>query len=230
MLFHPYLSFSESYEYEGLTVGTSNSVTQGNGLRDKRVTDVVIPNNFQGKKVVEVGLQAFDSTDITSVFIPKSILYLNWGAFGNCQRLKEVIFEEGSNLQRCNNVVFWGCSSLEKLDFPETLNKIETTMSWYLFNYVHKLKCISYHGKTDFSDHYMFENTPSIHVAKDYPGEYFGLREVIKDGRTCDYIFRNPPPKDPSLTNTLISVLPYIFITSSSVVTDIGNGDRKFMR
>ena len=149
---HPYLLLSNSKKYTGkLLVGESATTgTDGCGLTDKSITVVEIPSTFNGKEVVELGVVSFATTGITSVFIPKTILHIYQSTFEFCTSLTDVRFEEGSSVQSFGKWVFWGSTSLKKIDFPASVTSIETTSNWKFFGIV-SLECFSYAGTTDFS-------------------------------------------------------------------------------
>ena len=109
---HPYLSFSDSSSYPGkLCVGTSKYISQGNGLSDKSVTKVEIPSFVGDKEVVELGFRSFHGTRIQSIFISKTILYINYCAFESCVSLVDVRFEEGSKLTKLDYFLFYNCQA-----------------------------------------------------------------------------------------------------------------------
>ena len=97
---HPYLLLTSSENYPGkLLVGESATFGEaGYGLTDENIKNVEIPRKFDRKEIAEIGWYSFAETDITSIFIPKTILRICRGAFENCASLSEVKFEEGSKM------------------------------------------------------------------------------------------------------------------------------------
>ncbi|MBQ7652917.1 MAG: leucine-rich repeat protein [Clostridia bacterium] len=71
------------------------------GLGSCEDTDVVIPSEHDCKKVVAIADNAFRFAEITSVYIPKSIVRIGYCAFEGCHELKKIIYE-GSKAS-------WGC-------------------------------------------------------------------------------------------------------------------------
>ena len=59
------------------------------------------------------------------VVIPKSVETIWAYAFKGCRSLKEVVFEEGSRLTTIEENAFNDCSRLEKINFPEKLERID---------------------------------------------------------------------------------------------------------
>ena len=183
---HPYLSFSRSTNYDGYVVGTSSSGTLGNGLLNKSVKIVQIPSSFNSIQVVEVGYRAFRGTGITSVFIPKTVKYLGYACFCNCESLSDVRFEPNSQLEKAGMDVFGVCYSLINIDLPASLKTLEYNKYFYLFDGMNSLEFCSYLGTTDFASAYIFKNSPTIRVSSSYPSDQFGRKTVTyKDGSTC---------------------------------------------
>ena len=107
-----YLYFSDSTYAEGKVVGTSADITHGNGLTNSNVKEVQIPSSIDNKNIIEIGYNAFCKTKIISVFIPKTVLYLNRGALQTCSELQEIRFEEGSKLEKIGYECFYACSTI----------------------------------------------------------------------------------------------------------------------
>ena len=193
MVKHPYLSFSESTYKYGKTVGTQNGDVTGNGLTNKAIKIVQIPPIFDDDCVVEIEPRAFANTSITSVFIPKTVLRILWGAFENCYSLSEVRFEAGSRLEKVSAAAFNDCKQLKKIDFPSSLKEIQSNF-WKVFLKVN-LECFSYQGSYNFSDVQMFTSVSKVHVSSSYPSDKLGKIEVTKDDSTCDVSHERFYPK-----------------------------------
>lgn len=175
---HPYLNFADT---------TYSSITgkKCTGRSDSSVNIISIPSKFDEVNVIELGPSSFSRTNIISVFIPKTVLYINKEAFRYCNNLKEVRFEKGSCLERINIVAFAQSPLIEKLDLPPSTKTIDASSSYTQF-YEVKSKCISYLGSSNFESGYFFNKQPEIiHVSKSYPGTKFGDKEVTRDGKTC---------------------------------------------
>ena len=185
---HPYLLLSGSENYAGkLLVGTSATSykSNGEGLTNKSIKIVEIPSKFNSKEVAEIGYRSFDCTKITSIFIPKTIVSICRSAFEECYSLSEVRFEEGSRLQSLDRYVFWGCTSLKKIDFPGSVSSI-TTDSDYTFFQLVSLDCFSYEGTNDFSSlSYFFDSVTNVYVPSGYKGSLFAKKSVTGRDKTC---------------------------------------------
>ena len=188
---HAYLNFSDSTNYPGfLVVGTSSNIGSGNfgnGLTNKNVKIVEIPSTFEEKTIAEVGEHAFRGTNIESIFIPKTIKMLG-NSFFDLKSLKEVRFEEGSELEKMGRNTFYGCSALTKIDIPSTLKTVVSDENNIIFGRNTALECFSYLGSSSFTSSYFFTDDMDkviVHVSKSYPYNTLGQKSVTKDSKTC---------------------------------------------
>ena len=193
MVKHRYLNFTESTYSYGKVVGTSKDDVSSNGLTNKAITVVQIPPTFDDDCVVEIGWYSFRWTSITSIFIPKTVLRISWGAFEGCSSLTEVRFEAGSRLERISGAAFNGCKQLKKIDFPSSVKEIGYG-GWKVFNGI-DLECFSYQGASNFSSVDMFKSVSVIHVLSDYQFEQLGNFCVNQDNATCNVSHERFYPK-----------------------------------
>ena len=184
---HPYLklTFSDTYSGRYVVGKTAQAQPWGDGLTNESVKVVEIPSSFSGIEIAEIGNLAFYLSEITSVFIPKTILNICRGAFNGCRKLTEVRFEKGSMLQRLNYNVFYYCTSLKKIDFPASVSSILSD-SWNIFFANVNLECFSYEGITDFSSlSHFFYSVTNVYVSNEYPASTFAGKEITEKGKTC---------------------------------------------
>lgn len=80
--------------------------------------DVVIPENFNGYSVVEIGSNAFYNTDITSVTLPSTVKRISTYAFGWCTSLKKINLNDG--LEKINDYAFYKCYTLSSVKIPDS--------------------------------------------------------------------------------------------------------------
>ena len=184
MVKHPYLYFSDSSNAYGKVVGTSKNTGNGNGLKNKNIRIVQIPPVFDDDIVVEIGYYAFRWTKITSIFIPKTVLIISWGAFESTP-LSEVRFEKGSRLEKISWAVFFQCHSLKRIDFPSSVKEIASHYEYKVFADC-SLDCFSYQGTSSFSSVSMFNNVSLIYVSFSYQSNKFGGIVVTRDNETCN--------------------------------------------
>ncbi|MBQ5883191.1 MAG: leucine-rich repeat domain-containing protein [Clostridia bacterium] len=70
-----------------------------------------IPETVNGMNVTTIGNSCFKSSDITGVYIAKTVTTISTAAFNNCQNLKNVYFL-GTNYVEIGESVFENCISL----------------------------------------------------------------------------------------------------------------------
>lgn len=72
--------------------------------------------------VVSIGEVAFkECKDLLSVKIPATFVKIKDDAFFDWVRLKEVVFEEGSQLATIGEDAFYGCACSNSIEFPNGL-------------------------------------------------------------------------------------------------------------
>lgn len=82
--------------------------------------NIVIP-----KSVEEIDEFAFyNCNNLISITIPNSVITIGNSAFYECYRLKNVNFDEDSNLININDYAFYHCSNLNNIILPNTINSI----------------------------------------------------------------------------------------------------------
>ena len=184
---HPYLKLTNSDTYQGkYVVGkTARATPHGDGLTNTSVKVVEIPSIFNGIEIAEIGHLSFYRLEITSIFIPKTVLRICQEAFNWCKKLTDVRFEEGSKLEILEYMVFYCCTSLKKIDFPASITSIIVYSGNKLFGCV-SLDCFSYSGTHDFSSlSYFFDSVTNIYVSNSYQGSEFAGLQITEKGKTC---------------------------------------------
>ena len=109
-----------------VTVNWSYTLNDSNQITDLTCTNpsdltgsITIPSSLDGKTVVTIGHDAFESaTGITEVIIPDSVTEIGYKAFENCTNLNKV---DLGNITSLSFQVFTGCSSLTEITIPKTL-------------------------------------------------------------------------------------------------------------
>lgn len=78
---------------------------------------IVIPSSVNGKPVTKIADSAFNKAkNITSVFIPDSVLEIDSSAFRLCRALQRIRMPE--NIKKLRLQTFAGCSSLQEVKIP----------------------------------------------------------------------------------------------------------------
>ena len=75
--------------------------------------------------ILTFGYRAFfGAENITTITIPKSVVSIDYYAFGYCENLQEVIFAEGNQLKGIYEGAFIGCIRLENIVIPDSIVEI----------------------------------------------------------------------------------------------------------
>ena len=82
---------------------------------------VVIPNEIDGKKVVDFGKIFTNNKDIVAVRVGDNVENIKEGAFGNCDNLKYIVF--GKNVKAINNGLLGG-QKIEQVELNDGLEKL----------------------------------------------------------------------------------------------------------
>ena len=89
-------------------------------------TDVIIPEQIDGKTVTVIGQLAFASNDIiTSVIMPDSVIIIDTAAFCGCDNLSTVVLSK--NLERIQDEAFNNSQNLSNITLPDSLIYIGST-------------------------------------------------------------------------------------------------------
>ncbi len=131
---------------------------------DTEVTDIIIPDEIEGAKVVSIGTYAFlNCKDIVKVTMPDSITSIGQYVFSGCENLKEIVFSAG--LKKIGSYVILN-SGVENVDIPSGVEYITDSAFWG----AHNLKSVTI-PDTVVSIHedsfVLCENLESIVVSED---------------------------------------------------------------
>ena len=78
-------------------------------------------------EVTAIAAKSFkNAKDLTQVTVSKNVNTIGKEAFGNCTKLKTLIFAAGSKINTISDNAFSGCSSLKKITIPATVTSIGT--------------------------------------------------------------------------------------------------------
>nr|WP_279546044.1 leucine-rich repeat domain-containing protein [Lachnoanaerobaculum sp. Marseille-Q4761] len=157
-----YLLDMESDEYGCKYVGDILLGYTGKGAKRIKIRD--------GTRMIAAG--AFEDRDfIEGVYIPNSVEIMGGYVFYNCFDLKEVYFQEGSRLSELKPVTFGQCISLEEIELPENLKKIQDHV---FINCA--FKTITMPENVEYVDPYAiseYDMLEEVRVPKKLKGEYY---------------------------------------------------------
>ena len=108
------------------TVDADGVLTGAEGLTESGMT-VEIPSVVNGIAVREIGQDVFkDNKNIAVLIIPDTVERLGYRVCSGCTALREVRLSSSSSLRVISDEAFDGCSSLQKVNFPDTLKEIRS--------------------------------------------------------------------------------------------------------
>lgn len=86
-------------------------------------TEIVIPEDFNGYEVTEIGSSAFNGKKITSITLPSTVKKISDSAFANCSSLTQISL--GSSLQEIGSYAFYYCNKLTSITIPNSCTTIK---------------------------------------------------------------------------------------------------------
>ena len=119
-------------DWDGFTT-EDNVIGRAMFVNCNRLSEIILPNN-----ITAIGGEAFGGSNISSIFIPKSVTHLDEGALGSCNNLVKIEVEEGnpvyysepnSNavLERASGKLVSGCVTTR---IPEGVTTIGNYSLW----------------------------------------------------------------------------------------------------
>lgn len=110
--------FAVKEEFQDFTFTSHSQACTITGVKDKTIEKVVIPD-----MVDIIGPNAFeDCVNLTSIYVPRSVRYIEAFAFKGCSGLATVILCDG--LKEIAYGAFYQCVKLTQIDVPSTVTKI----------------------------------------------------------------------------------------------------------
>ena len=101
-------------EYELSDYGDGYTIT---GWKSGLPYNLVLPDTYNGKPVIEIGYAAFSNCPIKSVVIPDSVIYIQENAFYRCQNLTSVTIGKGVTLMF--REAFYNCPNLKEVHITD---------------------------------------------------------------------------------------------------------------
>ena len=114
------IDFSSMLEFELSEDGNSYIVSSGQNCTAE---NVIVPSEYNGKPVTEIGYGAFASMTIKSVVFPDSIKVIGEWSFCDNPQLESVAF--GKSVTSIGNSAFSECSSLKSIEIPDSVETID---------------------------------------------------------------------------------------------------------
>ena len=164
-------------------VGTTGN-SAGNALKNQSAKEIIIPEFYQGFKVIAIHAGAFENTCIESCFISKYIKTIFETVFWNCYSLKYITFDANSELEELS-YEFVAESQLMSINLPHSLKTIDQTYS--LINSNNQITCVSYFGSIDLS-YESFIISPANSLVTHAMPKYlykFSIYQPELDGQKC---------------------------------------------
>lgn len=100
-------------ESDGVPV---TSISDSAFYKNNGLKEVAFPSGLK-----KIGCNSFCNTELVEVSIPKSVEKIGGGAFAKCEQLRKVVVEEGSLLRNLNWNVFSGCTNLQEVIIPKSV-------------------------------------------------------------------------------------------------------------
>ena len=107
---------AEDFEYGD---GPNGSIVIDGYIGDDPI--VVIPNEIDGKKVVDFGRMFTNNKDVVAIKVGDNVENIMENAFTNCDNLKYIVF--GKNVKVINDGLLGG-SKIEQIEFNDGLEKL----------------------------------------------------------------------------------------------------------
>ena len=119
---------TEGLQYQKRRDEEGNDYAAVAGLGTAWDSDIVIPAEYRGLPVKEIGTSAFSANHdernahLTSISIPNSVTKIGSSAFAGCSGLTSVDIPDSVN--SIGNSAFAGCSGLTSVDIPDNVTTI----------------------------------------------------------------------------------------------------------
>ena len=90
--------------------------------------EVIVPSEYQGEKVTEIGIEAFSDVGIESVSLPYGIVEIGIMASYNCKNLIHIAILP--SVDTICDWVFAGCKRLKMIDIPPSVTLFGEHVFW----------------------------------------------------------------------------------------------------
>lgn len=156
--------------------------------------------------IIGIADGAFSGSNLSSILLPKSVKFIGWSCFANCENLISI---DLGDVEIIGESMFVGCSSLESVVFPDSVKEIHCGGEMFTSSGVKRV----YFG----SGLEVLDQTGGV------PFSYSDVEEVVVSENNKTFDSRNNCNAIiETITNTLITTCKNSFIPGSVEV--IGNG------
>lgn len=107
-------------ELENLTLPSTLKYTGGQTfVLCRKLKEINLPSGLE-----RIGTNAFSNCGVTAITIPNTVKQIDSEAFGGCQYLESVTFEETPIIESLNFRVFASCPLLKHVEFPNSITVV----------------------------------------------------------------------------------------------------------
>ncbi|MBR2445616.1 MAG: leucine-rich repeat protein [Clostridia bacterium] len=104
-----------------LTIPTRIEVIGAGAFEESKLTRIEFPADTN---ILSFGCRAFYAADITEMYVPASVVAIDYYAFAMCESLTKVTFAEGNQLRGVYEGAFYGCKKLSDITLPDAIVEI----------------------------------------------------------------------------------------------------------
>lgn len=110
------------------TVLDDNSVSLKKTIKKADIADkdIIIPSEVEGKKVVEIGSNAFAGCKLKSVVIPDTVVEIKESAFDTCSKLENI--QIPNSVKEIGPLAFAACKVLKQIDLPNSITVLHKNL------------------------------------------------------------------------------------------------------
>lgn len=155
-------------------------------LKDKSVTEALIPSSYNGLPVTEIYDNGFSNSNVVTVYIPRSIKKIGSRAFYKCKNLVRVIGME--EVEEIYPSAFAYCEKLNGIILPDTLEKIGSDLFRHNTHTVYTRKPVEQlYALNPYWDQGRAADAETVFIGDGMPDERFELIYYKLDKATPTY-------------------------------------------
>ena len=197
------MSIDDTFQYNDINfkVVSKNACQVGYGYEAEPYTsavDVNYPNNISIPDIAIKGTNKYIVTIISShsfyncyliksVIVPNTVIELQHSCFSLMSELREIIFQENTQLKKLGFSFIHLDYKLEVINIPATVEVINNG-AFYMYPIN---ATTNYCGKRKFTNAFNYEASKvTIHVSKQYRYKSFGNIKIIKDAKCPPIVYQ----------------------------------------